>query len=144
MGALTYEPRRGPDAHRPSALDMRELVSEARLAQNSRLGKMNGADALREIIRVGTSAGGAQAKAVVGWNRETDEFLAGTGDLPEGFEHWLVKFSPLGMEEAGENEYNVYRRAIAAGIKMSECRIYELDGVKHFMTKRFDDNAVFK
>lgn len=138
MGALTYEPRRGPDAHCPSALDMRELVSEARLALNSRLGKMNGADALREIIRVGTSAGGAQAKAVVGWNRETDEFLAGTDDLPEGFEHWLVKFSPLGMEEAGENEYNVYRKAIAAGIKMSECRIYELDGVKHFMTKRFD------
>ena len=138
MGALTFEPAIKEEDVLPSVIDIRNLVDEARLAMNNRLSEMKGADALREIIRVGTSAGGAQAKAVVGWNRETDEFLAGTGDLPEGFEHWLVKFSPLGMEEAGENEYNVYRKAIAAGIKMSECRIYELDGVKHFMTKRFD------
>ena len=138
MGALTYEPRRGPDLHRPSALDMRELLTEARLALNSRLGKMHGTDALREIIRVGTSAGGAQAKAVVGWNRETGEFLAGAGELPVGFEHWLIKFSPAGMEEAGEKEYEVHLKAVAAGIEMSECLLYELDGVKHFMTKRFD------
>jgi len=79
MGALTFEPQRGPDLRKPSALDMRELVSEARLALNNRLGVMKGTDALREIIRVGTSAGGAQAKAVVGWNRETGQFLAGAG-----------------------------------------------------------------
>ena len=138
MGALTFEPRRGPDMRKPSALDMRELFSQARLALNNRLGVMKGTEALREIIRVGTSAGGAQAKAVVGWNRETDQFVAGSGDLPEGFEHWLIKFSPLGMEEAGEKEYAVHRQAVAAGIRMSECRLYELDGVKHFMTKRFD------
>jgi len=58
--------------------------------------------------------------------------------LPEGFEHWLIKFSPLGMEEAGEKEYRVHLQAKAAGIVMSECRVFELDGVKHFMTKRFD------
>ena len=138
MGALTFEPHRGPEFHKPSALDMRELVAEARLALNSRLGTMPGTDALREIIRVGTSAGGAQAKAVVGWNRETGQFLAGAGELPEGFEHWLIKFSPLGMEEAGEKEYQVHLQAKSAGIAMSECRLFELDGVKHFMTKRFD------
>ena len=138
MGALTYEPHRGPDYRKPTALDMRELVAEARLALNNRLGVVKGTDALREIIRVGTSAGGAQAKAVVGWNRTTDQFVAGAGDLPDGFEHWLVKFSPRGMEEAGEKEYQVHLQAKAAGIQMSECRLYELDGVKHFMTKRFD------
>lgn len=138
MGALMFEPRRGPEVHKPSALDMRELVSEARLALNNRLGVVKGTEALREIIRVGTSAGGAQAKAVVGWNRETGQFLAGSGDLPDGFEHWLIKFSPLGMEEAGEKEYRVHLQAKAAGIVMSECRVFELDGVKHFMTKRFD------
>jgi len=138
MGALTFEPRRGLDVGKPTALDMRELVSEARLALNNRLGVMKGTEALREIIRVGTSAGGAQAKAVVGWNRATGQFLAGLGDLPDGFEHWLIKFSPLGMEEAGEKEYQVYLQAKAAGIEMSECRVFELDGVKHFMTKRFD------
>lgn len=138
MGALSYEPRRGPGFAKPSALDMRELVAEARLALNNRLGVMKGTDALREIIRVGTSAGGAQAKAVVGWNRETGQFFAGSGDLPDGFEHWLVKFTPLGLEEAGENEYHVHCQARNAGIVMSECRLFELDGVKHFMTKRFD------
>ena len=138
MGALSYEPHRGPDFHRPTALDMRELVAEARLALNSRLSEMTGTDALREIVRVGTSAGGAQAKAVVGWNRETNQFVAGAGDLPEGFEHWLIKFTPRGLEEAGEKEYAIHRQAVAAGIKMSECRLFELDGVKHFMTKRFD------
>ena len=138
MGALTFRPAIREEDAIPSAVDMRELVGQARLALNNRLGEMKGADALREIIRVGTSAGGAQAKAVVGWNRATDQFVAGAGDLPEGFEHWLVKFSPLGMEEAGEREYQVYLQAKASGIEMSECRVYELDGVKHFMTKRFD------
>ena len=138
MGALTFKPAIKDEDAVPSAIDMRNLVDEARLAMNNRLSEMKGADALREIIRVGTSAGGAQAKAVVGWNRETNEFLAGAGDLPEGFEHWLMKFSPVGMEEAGEKEYDIYRKAVAAGIKMSECRLCELDGVKHFMTKRFD------
>lgn len=137
MGALTFEPAIKEEDVLPSAIDMRNLVDEARLAMNNRLSEMKGADALREIIRVGTSAGGAQAKAVVGWNRETNEFLAGAGDLPDGFEHWLMKFSPVGMEEAGEKEYDIHRKAVAAGIKMSECRLCELDGVKHFMTKRF-------
>ena len=138
MGALTFKPALRDDDVQPTAIDMRNLVEDARLAMNGRLSEMWGSDALREILRVGTSAGGAQAKAVVGWNRETDEFLAGAGDLPEGFEHWLIKFTPRGLEEAGEKEYDVYRKAVAAGITMSECRLYELDGVKHFMTKRFD------
>ena len=138
MGALTFKPALRDDDVQPTAIDMRNLVEDARLAMNGRLSEMRGSDALREILRVGTSAGGAQAKAVVGWNRETDEFLAGAGDLPEGFEHWLIKFTPRGLEEAGEKEYDVYRKAVAAGITMSECRLYELDDVKHFMTKRFD------
>lgn len=141
MGALTFEPAIKEEDVLPSAIDIRNLVDEARLAMNNRLSEMKGADALREIIRVGTSAGGAQAKAVVGWNRETNEFLAGAGDLPDGFEHWLMKFSPVGMEETGEKEYDIHRKAVAAGIKMSECRLCELDGVKHFMTKRFDRNG---
>lgn len=138
MGALTFEPRRGPDVRRPSALDMRELVTEARQALNERIAAKRGTEALREIIRVGTSAGGAQAKAVVGWNPTTDRFVAGSADLPPGYEHWLVKFSPPGLEDAGQSEFEHYRKARAAGISMSECRVYELDGCRHFMTRRFD------
>ena len=138
MGALVYEPDIRPEHPVPTVLDMRKLVEEARLALNADLSKMEGPDTLREIIRVGTSAGGAQAKAVVGWNRETDSFLAGDCDLPPGYEHWLVKFTPQGLPSAGAEEYAVYLKARAAGVEMSECRLYELDGVKHFMTRRFD------
>ena len=141
MGALTFKPALRDDDVVPSAIDMRDLVDQSRLALNGRLGEMKGADALREIIRVGTSAGGAQAKAVVGWNRQTGQFIAGAGDLPEGFEHWLIKFTPKGLEEAGEKEFHVYEMAQGAGIAMSECLLYELDGVRHFMTKRFDRNG---
>ena len=138
MGALTYEPDTGPKRPVPTAVDMRRLVEEARMALNADLSKMDGDGALREIIRVGTSAGGAQAKAVVAWNRATGEFLAGQENLPPGFEHWLVKFTPRNLPSAGEEEYGIYLKARAAGIEMSESRLYELDGVKHFMTKRFD------
>lgn len=138
MGALTYEPAMFRGNSDPTVLDMKALVEEARLALNADLSKLGGAEALRRIIRVGTSAGGAQAKAVVGWNRDTGEFLVGSGDLPEGFEHWLIKFTPYGIDDAGEKEYEFYRMALECGIVMSECRIYELDGRKHFMTKRFD------
>ena len=138
MGALTFRPALVDPDEPPSAVDMRELVSEARKALNMRIREMEGPDALREIIRVGTSAGGAQPKAVVGWNRETGEFVAGAGEIPDGFEHWLIKFTPRGMEDAGEREYEFHLKALAAGIQMSECRLYELDGVRHFMTKRFD------
>ena len=138
MGALVYEPDIRQEQPKPTVLDMRKLVEEARLALNADLSKMEGPDTLREIIRVGTSAGGAQAKAVVGWNRETDSFLAGDCDLPPGYEHWLIKFTPQGLPSAGEEEYAVYLKARAAGVEMSECRLYELDGVKHFMTRRFD------
>jgi len=138
MGALTYRPAWKDEERESTAIDMRRLVEQSHLALNNRLSDMKGADALREILRVGTSAGGAQAKAVVGWNRRTDEFLAGTGDLPNGFEHWIVKFSPPELPMAGEQEFEVYRRATSAGIRMNECRLYELDGRRHFMTRRFD------
>ena len=138
MGALTYEPDIRRDSPVPTVLDMRRLAEESRLALNADLAEMDGDDALREIIRVGTSAGGAQAKAVVGWNRETGAFLAGEGDLPGGYEHWLVKFSPRGLPAAGREEYDVACRARAAGVSMNECRLLELDGTEHFMTKRFD------
>ena len=104
MGALVYEPDIGPQRPTPTAIDMRKLVEEARLALNADLSKLDGDDALREIIRVGTSAGGAQAKAIVAWNRETGEFLAGQEDLPPGYEHWLIKFTPRGLPSAGEDE----------------------------------------
>lgn len=137
MGALTYEPDRGPGG-RPTAVDMRNLVDSARRVLNGELAAAHGEDALREIIRLGSSAGGAQAKAVIGWNRTENAFLLGDRELPEGYEHWIVKFTPADYPWRGEAEYAHYRQALAAGIEMSESCLYDLDGLKHFMTRRFD------
>ena len=137
MGALTYEPDRGPGG-RPTALDMRNLIESARKVLNGELASAHGEEALREIIRLGSSAGGAQAKAVVGWNRADNTFLLGDRELPEGYEHWIIKFTPPEYPWRGAAEYAHCRQAIAAGVEMSESCLYELDGMKHFMTKRFD------
>ena len=138
MGALCYEPERNPHGGRPLALDMRKLTEEARWALNGRLESLSGDDALREILRVGTSAGGGKSKAVVGWNRETGQFMAGDRDLPAGFEHWIIKFTPEDYPYRGACEYAVMEKARACGIDVCECRLFELDGMKHFMTRRFD------
>ena len=137
VGALTYEPDRGPGG-RPAAFEMRNLVEAARRAANGELADLDGADALRAIIRIGSSVGGEQAKALVGWNRETGQFLFGDRDLPEGFEHWIIKFTPREYPWRGPTEYAMYQRARDAGVDMCESTLYELDGLGHFMTKRFD------
>lgn len=138
IGALTYEPAHALERKSASALDLRALVEEAKATLNGELLQEEGVAALRHILRVGASAGGAQAKAVIGWNRQTDTFMLGDGDLPEGFEHWIIKFTPPTCPWRGEMEYAVYCKAKAAGITISESCLYELDGIKHFMTRRFD------
>ena len=141
IGALTYEPDRGPGG-RPAAFEMRKLVEAARMAANGELADLDGTEALRAILRIGSSVGGAQAKALVGWNRKTDQFLFGDRDLPEGFEHWIIKFTPKEYPWRGPTEYEIYKRARAAGIDVSESVLYELDGLGHFMTKRFDRDGM--
>lgn len=137
MGALTYEPDHSPSG-RPTALDMRELVEEARLAVNQELTATEGIEALRTIIRIGSTAGGAQAKALVGWNRETNAFCFGDRNLPQGFEHWIIKFTPRDFPWRGRCEYALYKKAKKAGLSMSESTLIEIDGIAHFMTRRFD------
>ena len=104
-------------------------------------------DALRDILRVGTSAGGARAKAVISWNPVTNEVRSGQVRSDRGFQHWLIKFDGVSgnrdkeMEDPkgyGAIEFAYYRMATDAGIKMSECRLLEENGRRHFMTRRFD------
>ena len=137
IGALCFEPERGPREARPSALEMGQLVEAARRAICGTFDPLDD-DALLALIRVGTSAGGAQAKAVVGWNRATGEFRSGQFDLPEGFEHWLVKFCPEEDPEAGRREYGIFCRARDAGIDMADCALIPAAGREHFATRRFD------
>lgn len=146
MGALKFKPARGPNTKLPFAIHMSELVDTARKAVH---GDFDGDDhaqiALRHIIEVGTSAGGARAKAVIAWNRNTGQIRSGQLDTPPGFEHWLLKFDGMGRDsdlgssqDYGRIEYAYHLMASAAGVRMSECRLLEENGRAHFMTKRFD------
>ena len=103
--------------------------------------------ALQDILRVGTSAGGARAKAVIAWNPETNEVRSGQVKAGDGFSHWLLKFDGVAgnrdreLEDPkgyGLIEYAYHRMARAAGIRMTECRILHESGRHHFMTRRFD------
>lgn len=107
-------------------------------------------NALDAILLVGASAGGARAKAVIAWNRETNEVRSGQIDAGKGFDYWLLKFDGVAgnrdkeLEDPkgyGAIEYAYYLMAQAAGITMNECRLLEEGGRRHFMTRRFDRAA---
>jgi len=117
---------------------MKDIVEQSRLILNHKIEQMSGPTALKEIFKVGTSAGGAQAKAVVGWNPHTDQFCIPDDNMPAGFEHWIVKITPDERPYIGTAEYRTYELARACGVAISDSRLYELDGVGHFMTRRFD------
>ena len=153
MGALEFKPSTGP---RPSRL--RTLEVEALVELASRILSRRGAfgvsissgreeEALTELLRVGTSAGGARAKALIAWNPDTNEVRSGQIEVGSGFEYWILKFDgvsadrddelgdPLGY---GAIEYAYSLMARAAGITMTDCRLFEENGRRHFMTRRFD------
>jgi len=146
MGALEFRPARGPTPRRATAIVLSELVESARRAVHGEFGGDSQAEAaLKQLISVGTSAGGARAKATIAWNPDTNEIRAGQFDVAAGFEHWLLKFDGVGKDgELGESqgygriEYAYSLMATAAGIAMSPCRLLEEGGRAHFMTKRFD------
>lgn len=141
------------DLANPALNKRAELTSLANQARDERAklsGRLQGEqdhDALQDILRVGTSAGGARAKALLAWNPATGEFRSGQIDELDGFEYWLLKFDgmhnnrdrevtdPLGY---GLIEYAYARMAVAAGIDMAPCRLHHEGGRHHFMTRRFD------
>lgn len=146
MGALEFKPTRGPKNSKPTAIKMNSLVMEARKAVKGRFNSHDETNAaLRSMIEVGTSAGGARAKAVIAWNPKTQAIQSGQVEAEVGFEHWLLKFDGMGKdkelgasEHYGRIEYAYYLMAKHAGILMNESRLLEENGRAHFMTKRFD------
>jgi serine/threonine-protein kinase HipA len=153
MGALEFVPSLGPKSGKAAKIEVGALVRLAAEVLTHR-GDLQGhfhsegkEKALRDILRVGTSAGGARAKAVIAWNRETNEVRSGQIEAGDGFEYWLLKFDGVAgnrdkeLEDPrgyGAIEYAYHLMAKAAGIAMSECRLMEENGRHHFMTRRFD------
>jgi serine/threonine-protein kinase HipA len=146
LGALEFRPAVGFKSDSTTALAMGSLVEAARRAVSGDLGSDPMAEAaIAQIIRVGTSAGGARAKAVIAWNPKTEEIRSGQFDVPPGFDHWLLKFDGMGLDrelgigsDYGRIEYAYYLMAQAAGIQMSPSRLLIENKRAHFMTKRFD------
>jgi serine/threonine-protein kinase HipA len=155
MGALEFVPARGPDPTIDDELDLAALVELAgevlarRADPSESLAAPAKHRALQEILRVGTSAGGARPKALIAWNPETDEVRSGQIDAPAGFEYWILKFDGVGDASRdlghslgyGAIEWAYSEMARAAGIEMTECRLLEEEGRRHFMTRRFDRTA---
>lgn len=153
MGALEFLPGLGPKPRKATKIAIDALVllaSEVLTHRGNLQGHFDEAGkekALRDILQVGTSAGGARAKAVIAWNRATNEVRSGQIAAGEGFDYWLLKFDGVmgnkdkEMEDPkgyGVIEYAYHLMAKAAGITMSECRLLEENGRRHFMTRRFD------
>jgi serine/threonine-protein kinase HipA len=153
MGALEFSPAIGPKAQQTSHIEVGQLVelaSEILTHRNKLQASFAAAgseDALRDILRVGTSAGGARAKAVIAWNPATNEVRSGQVKAGEGFEYWLLKFDGVSgnkdkeLEDPkgyGLIEYAYYLMALECGIEISECRLFKENGRSHFMTRRFD------
>jgi serine/threonine-protein kinase HipA len=149
MGALEFKPALGPSPGKSVPVEVAELTRLAADILNHQANwavnfKGTKADALNAIIRVGTSAGGNRAKAVIAWNPQTQEVRSGQVLSPPGFEPWILKFDGVNDKALGDPkgfgriEYAYYQMALAAGIEMADCRLLEESGRAHFMTRRFD------
>ncbi len=146
MGALEFRPSRGPRQRVASAVELSALVEGARSVLDERFaGDRETEAAIQSLIQVGTSAGGARAKAVIAWNPETGEIRSGQLPAAEGFEFWLIKLDGVGRDselgsggEYGRVEYAYSLMAEAAGLSMTPCRLLEENGRAHFMTRRYD------
>ena len=149
MGALEFYPSASEDLNVSEAVNVAELTRIAGeiLAKRERLHLQADNRLISNLIRVGTSAGGARAKAVIAWNERTNEVKSGQVDAGEGFGYWILKFGDIKGNRDKEREdrhnytvieYAYYLMAQAAGIEMSECRLFESEGTRHFMARRFD------
>ena len=149
MGALEFEPAIY-DYNPNLKIEIDSLVnvaSEALLKKESFGVNINDdkRSAIAEILRLGTSAGGQRAKAIIAYNKSTGEVRSGQTDVPDGFEHYIIKLDGVtattGLRETGNYgrlEYSFYKLAETCGIEMSECSLIEENGYAHFLTKRFD------
>ena len=157
MGALEFEPALPKVNNEATKIELNSLIH---IAQEILSGKQHfntnlsaiESKALSDILKIGTSAGGARAKAVITFNPLTNEIRSGQAEAPHGFSHWLLKFDGVVDQQIGTSsgygrvEMAYYLMAQSAAIEMTECRLLEENNRAHFMTKRFDrasDNVKF-
>jgi len=149
MGALTFEPSKMPKLANNFDLEVDSLVNMAQKVLGQRKSFLTNLQedelkALQDLLKIGTSAGGARPKAIISFNETTGEVKSGQAKADEGFEHWLLKLDGVSDAQFGNTkgygrvEMAYYLMAKDCGIEMMECRLLEENGRAHFMTKRFD------
>ncbi len=147
MGALEFEPAQyGMEIF---DLEIKSLVDVAQKMLNDRLNfqvnvRKDELKSMQEILKIGTSAGGARPKAIIAYNPETEKIKSGQGDIPDDFEHWMIKLDGVSDAQFGDSlgygriEMAYYKMALACEINMMECKLLYENNRAHFMTKRFD------
>jgi serine/threonine-protein kinase HipA len=149
MGALEFNPVNPPTANNSTKIEIGSMVQVAQdiLSERKIFATNLSAEeekAMADILKIGTSAGGARAKAIIAYNPLTKEVKSGQTDAPKGFSHWLIKFDGVDDEQFGASngygrvEMAYHKMAIDCGIEMMECKLFEENGRAHFMTRRFD------
>lgn len=149
MGALEFEPVIPKTNNTATKIELDSLINIAREILSGRQHfnanlSEDEAKALSDILKIGSSAGGARAKAVIAFNATTKEIRSGQADAPAGFTHWLLKFDGVSDQQLGTSsgygrvEMAYHLMAKEAGIDMTECRLLEENDRAHFMTRRFD------
>lgn len=150
MGALEFEPAMDATFDRDIRIEIDSLVEVAKsaLTEKTDFGVNLNDDkkaAIAEILRLGTSAGGQRAKAIIAYNKETGEVRSGQVEVPKGFDYYLIKLDGVSAkagfketENFGRLEYSFYQLVKKCGINMMECSLIEEEGRAHFLTKRFD------
>lgn len=149
MGALEFEPATFHESKRTFQVEIQMLVEIAQKMLSKKESfatnlQKNEEQAVQEILRIGTSAGGARPKAVIAYNEKTGEVKSGQTNAPKGFEHWLIKLDGVSEVQLGTSsgygrvEMAYYNMATSCGIEMMPSKLLEENGRAHFMTKRFD------
>lgn len=144
MGALEYEPAQELGDDSAFSVDVQILYEFARQVLNEREGTvLNEENSIlwQDLVKISSSPGGKRPKAIVALNRTTGEVVSGQGLIPEGFQHYILKYDDNSVYPYAKLEYIYYRMALDSGINMmpSELRTYE--GITHFLTQRFDRNG---
>ena len=147
MGALEFEPAERVFQNTSTKIELEGLIQAARYAladKEKQMADLREEKEISQLIKVGTSAGGARAKAIIAYNENTGEIRSGQVNAPEGFSHWLIKLDGISDWESkdpqhfGRIEYVYYLMAISCGIEMMESRLLKENDRYHFLTRRFD------
>jgi serine/threonine-protein kinase HipA len=142
MGALEFYPDRNKAMNKQDGIEIDKLVELSNQIINRQESiTIQDKDELKDIIKVGTSAGGARAKAIIAYHETTGHIKSGQIDAGQGYSYWILKLDGVDQKEESTHtrvEYAYYLMATSAKITMSESRLLSVGGRYHFMTKRFD------